>query len=740
MVRSIDDERQQADQPPTRKMTVRPESFGFAQDRPVEGQNPHQPAHLPVTKLPGIGSQTTAKLAKLGILSIQDLLFHLPQRYQDRTRVHPIAGLQPGTQALVCGQVEFTDSLQRGRNSVICRISDASGMLSLRFFHFSVQQSQALKPGTRLSCFGEIRYGYAGLEMVHPEYRILTVDDNPCDDTLTPVYPLTEGLSQTVLRKAVRQALDLCLSQQSPFQDWLPAALLARHDYPSLEQALHTLHHPPSGMSLEQLQNGQLPALQRLAFEEFLAHHLTLLQGKQQYQRWRAPVFQPDDHAKQLFLSRLPFQLTAAQLRVAGEIEVDCSRPQPMLRLIQGDVGCGKTLVAALAALSAAESGYQVALMAPTELLAEQHSRNFSAWFAHSRFQIAYLSGQLKGKSRQITLQAIADGGAQLIIGTHALFQEAVKFHNLGLVIIDEQHRFGVQQRLALREKGQRDGKVPHQLVMTATPIPRTLAMLHYSDLDISIIDELPPGRKPVTTSAVASNRREQVISRIRGWVEQGKQVYWVCTLIEESDQLQCQAAETTAQQLQQALPDIRIGLVHGRMKAADKDQVMQAFKQHQCDLLVATTVIEVGVDVPNAGLMIIENPERLGLSQLHQLRGRVGRGDVESFCLLLYQAPLSLTSKQRLGILRESNDGFVIAERDLELRGPGEMIGTRQTGQIQFKIADLSRDQHLLDQVEHAAQQLQQQNPEAIQPLIRRWTQHVAQDMEQLAGTVYSP
>lgn len=699
-----------------------------------------EPAQLPVSKLPGIGSQTAAKLAKLGILTIQDLLFHLPQRYQDRTSVQPIATLQPGNPALVCGQVEFTDNPQRGRNSVICRISDASGFLSLRFFHFTVQQSQALRPGIRVSCFGEIRHGYAGLEMVHPEYRVLAEGDNPCDDTLTPVYPLTEGLSQTSLRKAVRQALALCLSQPTGFQDFLPTALLSSHRFPSLDQALQTLHHPPAGLSLEQLHSGELAALQRLAFEEFLAHHLTLLQGKQHYRRWRAPVFHSHEAAKQLFLSHLPFQLTAAQLRVISEIEADCRRPQPMLRLVQGDVGCGKTLVAALAALSAADSGYQVAVMAPTELLAEQHYRNFSLWFKHSRFQIAYLSGQLKGKTRQAALQAISTGSAQLVIGTHALFQDAVSFHNLGLVIIDEQHRFGVQQRLALREKGQRDGQVPHQLVMTATPIPRTLAMLQYSDLDISIINELPPGRKPVTTSAVASERREQVVQRIHSWVEQGKQAYWVCTLIEESELLQCQAAETTAQQLQLALPGVRIGLVHGRMKSADKDQVMQAFKQHQCDLLVATTVIEVGVDVANAGLMIIENPERLGLSQLHQLRGRVGRGAVESFCLLLYQSPLSFTGKQRLGILRDSNDGFVIAEKDLELRGPGEMIGNRQTGQIQFKIADLSRDKQLLELVSDAAVILQQHHPETISPLIRRWTQHVAQDFEQLAGTVYSP
>jgi ATP-dependent DNA helicase RecG len=425
---------------------------------------------------------------------------------------------------------------------------------------------------------------------------------------------------------------------------------------------------------------------------------------------------------------------------VISEIEVDCSQAQPMLRLVQGDVGSGKTLVAAIAALTALASNFQVALMAPTELLAEQHFRNFTTWFAHTETQVLFLSGQIKGKARASTLAALANGQAGLVIGTHALFQDSVNFHNLGLVIIDEQHRFGVQQRLALRAKGQTSGKVPHQLVMTATPIPRTLAMLQYADLDISIIDELPPGRKPVTTSVIPSERREDIIARISHWVNQKRQAYWVCTLIEESEQLQCEAAEKTAQTLQQLLPDVSIGLVHGKMKAADKDAVMQAFKQGQCDLLVATTVIEVGVDVPNAGLMIIENPERLGLSQLHQLRGRVGRGSIDSYCLLLYQSPLSLAGKQRLGILRESNDGFVIAEKDLELRGPGEIIGTRQTGQIQFKIADLARDRELLDAIPAAAQLICQQYPQAIQPLVKRWTGSSVQELDDLYATVYSP
>jgi len=697
-------------------------------------------ATMPVTSLTGIGPQTAAKLQRLGIVNVQDLLFHLPQRYQDRTRVLPIAQLSPGMQVLVCGQVEYLDSLQRGRSSVICRIGDDTGWLSLRFFHFSAQQAQLLKPGTRLSCFGEIRHGYAGLEMVHPEYKILGDNTSPTEASLTPVYPLTEGLSQFTLRKAIHQALEHYQAHDDCLQDWLPEDLCAAYAYPSLQQALQYLHKPPATLAMANLQDAALPALQRLAFEEFLAHHLALLEGKQHYRHWRAPSFAVDEQAQRHFIERLPFALTGAQRRVIAEIEADCRRTQPMLRLVQGDVGCGKTLVAALACLNAIHSHHQAALMAPTELLAEQHFRNFCQWFAHSEVEVAYLSGQVKGKARQATLQAIAEGRAGLVIGTHALFQEAVSFHKLGLVIIDEQHRFGVQQRLALREKGQRDGLVPHQLVMTATPIPRTLAMLQYADLDISVIDELPPGRKPVTTSAVSSERREDVIARIRHWVAEGKQAYWVCTLIEESEVLQCEAAEKTAQSLQQALPEVRIGLVHGRMKSADKDRVMQAFKGHDCDLLVATTVIEVGVDVPNAGLMIIENPERLGLSQLHQLRGRVGRGSLESYCVLLYQSPLSLASKQRLGILRESNDGFVIAEKDLELRGPGEMIGTRQTGVMQFKIADLVRDRALLDHIPDAAQRILEQAPQSIKPLIHRWTNAVAQDLDSLVGTVYSP
>jgi ATP-dependent DNA helicase RecG len=684
-----------------------------------------EPHKQPVTVLTGIGSQSAARLEKLGIHTLQDLLFHLPLRYQDRSRIVPISHLLPGMTTLVCGHVEFTDTIQRGRPSVICRIADDSGSLSVRFFHFTVQQSQQLKPGTLLGCFGDIRYGYNGLEMVHPEYKIVSASEQLLEATLTPVYPLTEGLSQSALRKAIKQALALCLASEGAITDWLPPSLLAEHAYPSLIDALQTLHNPPPHLSAAIVDQGSLPALKRLVFEEFLAHHLALLQGKLAYKRWQSPTFEINLAAKHRFLDCLPFQLTAAQQRVSAEIEADCRQAQPMLRLVQGDVGSGKTVVAALASLLALNSGYQVALMAPTELLAEQHFRNFSRWFAETGHSVLFLTGQLKGKSRQATLEALTDGSTNMVIGTHALFQDSVNFHRLGLIVIDEQHRFGVHQRLALREKGQHGGLRPHQLIMTATPIPRTLAMLQYSDLDISIIDELPPGRQPIATRVISSERREEVIGRIEHWVAQQRQAYWVCTLIEESEILQCEAAEKTAAYLCQALPNVRVGLVHGRMKAAEKDAVMQAFKSRECDLLVATTVIEVGVDVPNAGLMIIENPERLGLSQLHQLRGRVGRGNQDSYCLLLYQAPLSQAGKQRLAILKESNDGFVIAEKDLELRGPGEVMGTRQTGQMQFKIADLSRDSDLLEQIPAAAQFIHRQHPAAIQPLIQRWIGH---------------
>lgn len=677
----------------------------------------------PVTSLTGIGAQTATRLEKLGIRNIQDLIFHLPHRYEDRTRIYSIASLSAGMTALICGNVEFIDILPRGRKSLVCRISDGTGFIHLKFYHFTANQHASLKPGTLVRCFAEVRHGFSGLEMIHPEYTVIANPDAQITETtLTPVYPLTEGLNQSTLRKAIKQAIALYNKEPETLPDWIPESILQQYRFPALAAALQTLHAPDGNLSMEVLQSGQLPALKRLAFEELLAHYVSLRAFKNTSQAFAAPEFTSNKIAIDHFLRSLPFKLTGAQQRVIAEIEADFSRNQPMMRLIQGDVGSGKTVVAAYAALLALTSGFQVAIMAPTELLAEQHFRNFKQWFDGFETQIVYLTGQLKGNSRKQVLQALYDGSAGIIIGTHALFQDAVQFHNLGLIIIDEQHRFGVHQRLALREKGQHNNTKPHQLVMTATPIPRTLAMLQYSDLDSSIIDELPPGRKPIITSVIPADRREDVIARINNWVEQKKQTYWVCTLIEESEALQCEAAEKTAERLTLALPEIRIALIHGRMKAADKETVMQAFKNHQIDLLVATTVIEVGVDVPNAGLMIIENPERLGLSQLHQLRGRVGRGNSDSYCVLMYQAPLSDTARQRLGILRDSQDGFVIAEKDLELRGPGELMGTRQTGQMQFKIASLARDAELLDNIQQTADLFFNQSPEAIAPLIKRW------------------
>jgi len=680
----------------------------------------------PVGILTGIGAQTANRLQKLGLCTLQDLIFHLPLRYEDRTRVYPICSLKPGMSVLISGKVEFIDILPRGRKSLICRISDGTGFISLKFFHFSASQHNALKPGTSISCFAEVRYGFAGLEMVHPEYKVIANPDDCITETrLTPVYPLTEGLGQNVIRKAVRQALYLCRQEPELLTDWIPEPILKQYHYPSLADAIQTLHAPDESVSIEALQNGSVPALKRLAFEELLTHFLILRTTRNKTKAWQAPSFSVGAEGKTAtdhFLRSLPFKLTGAQQRVIAEIEADCRLQHPMMRLVQGDVGSGKTVVSAYAALLALTAGYQVAVMAPTELLAEQHKRNFSIWFEGFQTQVVYLTGQLKGNARKAVLQALEDGTAGIIIGTHALFQDSVHFHRLGLIIIDEQHRFGVHQRLALREKGQQGNIRPHQLVMTATPIPRTLAMLQYSDLDISIIDELPPGRKPIVTSVIPAERRADVIDRINGWVGKNRQVYWVCTLIEESEVLQCEAAEKTAETLTEALPNVRVALIHGRMKSAEKDAVMQDFKNHRIDLLVATTVIEVGVDVPNAGLMIIENPERLGLSQLHQLRGRVGRCSDDSYCLLMYQAPLSDTARHRLGVLRDSNDGFVIAEKDLELRGPGEVMGTRQTGQMHFKIADLARDSDLLDTVQQIGDSFFTHSPQAIQPLCDRW------------------
>lgn len=676
----------------------------------------------PVTALSGVGEKLAEKLGKLGIRQVQDLLFHLPLRYQDRTRLMPLGSLRLQQESLVEGVIGLSQVNFGRRRSLLCHISDGTGSLVLRFFHFSKAQQQQLAKGRRIRCFGEVRSGPSSLEMVHPEYQLISDSGvTPVDAALTPVYPTTEGLHQLSWRKLIRQALMLLNDQQMPE---LLAALNAQHPLLKyqLTEALQLVHQPPPDSDVQQLINRQHPAQKRLAFEELLAQQLTMRQIRRQMQRHQAPVLQGESPLAQQLLSHLPFALTAAQQRVLQDIYQDLAQPLPMQRLVQGDVGSGKTVVAALATIAAVASGYQAVMMAPTELLAEQHFQTFNNWLTPLGIQVGWCAGKQTAAQRRQSISGLESGEIKVAVGTHALFQDEVVFANLGLVIIDEQHRFGVHQRLALRDKGRKLNSYPHQLVMTATPIPRTLAMTAYADLQVSIIDELPPGRQPVTTAVVADNRRQEVIERVHHACQQQRQVYWVCTLIEESEHLQCQAAEDTATSLQAALPDLKILLVHGRMKATEKEAVMQAFKNGEADLLVATTVIEVGVDVPNASLMVIENAERLGLAQLHQLRGRVGRGSVQSHCLLMYHPPLSENGLARLKCLRESNDGFVIAERDLQIRGPGELLGTRQTGLPQFRVADLLADQDLLPAVSRAADKLIDKAPAEAKALIHRW------------------
>ena len=677
-------------------------------------------ANLAIAHLKGVGAKTAEQLARLGIESVQDVLFHLPLRYEDRTRVCPIADAWPATTVSVQGEVVSSDITFGKRRSWVVVMRDGSGSMTLRFFHFSAAQKNSVVPGVQIRCFGEVKRGMRGVEMLHPEYRIIKADNEPLlQESLTPVYPTTEGLKQASWRQLTSQAL-VELQRCDP-EEWL-APVLAPQAW-SLSQALLYLHRPPADASLQWLESGQHPAQQRLIFEELVAQQLSMLQLRSQSQAQQARSYQRDQRLTPQLLAMLPFKPTGAQQRVLAEIDTDLAKAEPMLRLVQGDVGSGKTLVAVLSALPVIAAGDQVALMAPTELLAEQHAATFRRWLEPLGIQIAWLGGKTKGKSRDTQLQSISDGSAQMVIGTHALFQQQVQFAKLALVIIDEQHRFGVHQRLELREKGKQQGFYPHQLVMTATPIPRTLAMSAYADLDTSTIDELPPGRTPITTVVLPDSRRADVVARVRQVVmSEQRQAYWVCTLIDESEVLQCQAAEITAAELAAALPELKIGLVHGRLKSSEKQSIMQQFSQGELNVLVATTVIEVGVDVPNASLMIIENPERLGLAQLHQLRGRVGRGSTASHCVLMYHAPLSPTAQARLSVLRESNDGFVIAQRDLEIRGPGELLGTKQTGLANFRIADLTRDAGLLPAAQQAAQQLWQLNKTASEALIRRW------------------
>lgn len=677
-------------------------------------------ADTPLLELKGVGPRLAEALASINLHQVSDLWYHLPLRYEDRSRVTPLSALRPGQSSVVVARVERSDLRFGRRRSLVVSITDGSGRMLMRLFHFSKSQMQSFTPGQWLQAFGEVRPGPKGLEMVHPQYRLLEKrEDVELSEALTPVYPTTQNVNQARMRSLISQALS-ALDVAGP-KELLPEGLVDGVGGGHLTQALRYVHQPPVDADLEALSEGRHPMQRRMVFEELLAHQLALRNLRQRVRENSAMALQGDGGLRQKLLCQLPFELTAAQQRVVREVESDLAQAAPMLRLVQGDVGSGKTVVAALATAAAAEAGAQTAVMAPTELLAEQHLANFAHWLEALGLTVLRLSGKQKVTERRMALSACADGSAHVIVGTHALFQEAVEFHRLGLVVIDEQHRFGVHQRLALRDKGPA-GQCPHQLVMTATPIPRTLAMTVYADLDSSIIDELPPGRTPVQTVVVADSRREEILQRVAAACAEGRQAYWVCTLIEESDALQAEAAEATAERLHKDLPDLRVGLVHGRLKSEKKNLVMQAFKNGDIDLLVATTVIEVGVDVPNASLMVIENAERLGLAQLHQLRGRVGRGSVQSHCVLVYHPPLGDTAKARLNAMRESSDGFEIARRDLELRGPGEVLGTRQSGMANLRVANVVRDADLLPAVQRAADAMLESAPERVPPLMQRW------------------
>lgn len=669
-----------------------------------------------VTELKGVGPQLAAKLAKLGIERFRDVLFHLPMRYIDQTRITPIGALRPGQYAVVQATLVDTHIQFGRRRSLACKLEDDSGTLMMRFFHFTAAQKDRLQPGQLMRIFGEARRGATGLEFYHPETTFVD-PDTPLSLNLTPIYPSSEGISQKKWLQLTDQVLERC--RRSPITELIPADLQPLPKVDSLSQTLGFLHRPDKTASAEHLCSRSHPLQQRLALEELLAHHLSLKQ-----QRWRsrggAHALTIDTELDHRFRQQLPFQPTAAQERVSREIQADIERSNPMRRLVQGDVGSGKTLVAALACLPAISAGKQVAIMAPTEILAEQHLANFVAWLSPLGVEVDCLLGKQSQKARRQTLAGLAQGSTQVVIGTQALFQEAVVFADLALCVIDEQHRFGVFQRLALQQKNTL--AKPHLLLLTATPIPRTLAMSLYANLDISIIDELPPGRTPIDTVTINSERRQEVIQRVGSACAEGRQAYWVCTLIEESESLQAQAAQELSTELQQALPNIAVGLIHGRMNNRDKEQQMARFKSGELQLLVATTVIEVGVDVPNASVMIIENPERLGLAQLHQLRGRVGRGQAESHCVLLYQKPLGKIARRRLDVMKRTTDGFVIAEEDLKLRGPGEVLGTRQTGDIEFRIADLHEHQQLLQLIPELGTAIHTDHPHLIDPLINRW------------------
>lgn len=676
----------------------------------------------PCVKLPGVGKVLAEKLSKCGLNTIQDLLFHLPFRYQDKTRITPIECLLPNQWSVVTGKI-CKIKVNRNKNSSLdCCIEDKTGIVTLRFFHFNKHQIKNLSFGKQIKAFGEVREFAGNLQIIHPEYQV--VDENApfsVDETLTPIYPTTQGLSQNLLRKLIKFILTSYQNELTELE-WMDAKTLQSHNFQALHVALNNLHNPPPDIILNELENGQHKGLKRLVFEELLAQKISMQFAKQKRASLRAIPFKPNLELTSALLNSLPFKLTNAQTRVYQEIQQDLARNFPMQRLVQGDVGSGKTIVCALAALQAIANNHQVAIMAPTDILSEQHAITIGNWLKPLNINVLRLSGKMKTKERRESLLSLKEHKCQVIIGTHALFQEDVEFAKLGLIIIDEQHRFGVEQRALLNQKGQKDGLHPHQLLMTATPIPRTLAMTDFSHLDLSAIDEMPPGRVKVTTAVIPQNKEQEIISRLQTLIANGCQAYWVCTLIEESEKLQCINAIKRAAELQEQLPNMKIGLVHGRVKPQDKEQIMLDFKQGKIDLLVATTVIEVGVDVPNASLMIIENAERLGLSQLHQLRGRVGRGQQQSHCLLLYQPPLSLNSKERLQIMRATDNGFEIAEKDLQIRGFGELLGKQQTGYHKFKIARLERDSSLLPKVKIAANSLINKDIITSKIITRRW------------------
>lgn len=679
----------------------------------------------PVTSLAGVGPAMAEKLARIHVHTVQDVLFHLPHRYEDRTSVTQLGALLDGHSVVVVGEIELAQVVFGRRRSLVVRISDGTGFLTIRLFHFSRAQEKAFRRGFWVRCFGAVRRGMKGFEIVHPEYRVYP--DQPSggmESTLSPVYPTTDGISQALWRKITDQALKTVLPEVSELlvPECLPNAMQNALSSISLQQAIEYLHRPTPEANLAEMAEAKSVAHQRLVFEELLAHHFSLRQARAARESEQAVLLPAKKTLAEQFTSSLPFTLTNAQQRVVKEVNSDLNSHKPMMRLVQGDVGSGKTVVAALALLQAVAQNIQAVMMAPTELLAEQHYATLKAWFEPLGIAVGWLASKTPAAQKRATLEQLASGELLVAVGTHALIQEAVEYKRLGLVVIDEQHRFGVDQRLALRNKTP-DGTVAHQLVMTATPIPRTLAMSFYADLDVSSIDELPPGRTPIETVVMAADqKRDAVIERVRVACESGKQVYWVCPLIDESEVLAAQAATDTEQELSHLLKGLNVGLVHGRLKPKEKEAAMQAFRQGQTHLLVATTVIEVGVDVPNASLMVIENAERMGLAQLHQLRGRVGRGSEKSYCILLYQSPLGQHAKQRLQILRESNDGFVIAEQDLKIRGAGELLGTRQTGAVSFKIADIMRDQALLSELASSAQKLESQSPQNIPALIERW------------------